>query len=327
MLAHPVVLGCETDRPNAADFGAWRCGLVERIERIRAVPGTAAGRAPFSLQLFDLPVEGKPRLRWAETGRAIAMIEAGSTASGVARSATRRWRTNTSQFGRRGEREVERHGELLRRTSRAASRHATGRRHHSSRNIAIGPGFGARRYCDLGGAADPSGDTTRSGEQERQGRTRRSGDAASPVPTCPATAQAASVRFRLSVQAQWKRAAVVETNLGEARDDWALSRHRAPAGTSPQPRAGTDRPTSLCHLASMHSRASTPDLPQLPKRSSRQLVFELLACPRTAASTVRELLGYCVRSASRCWCACRGRLRRSTTLPAAACGPLLPAAG
>ena len=81
MLAHPVVLGCETDRLDAADFEASRdAGLAERIERIRA---DARARPPaerhFSLQLFDLSrLKASLGWRWAEQrGRAIAMIEAG----------------------------------------------------------------------------------------------------------------------------------------------------------------------------------------------------------------------------------------------------------
>ena len=69
MLAHPVVLGCEADRLNAAALEASRdAGLVERIERIRA---DARARPPAerhcSLQLFDLSrLKASLGWRWAE---------------------------------------------------------------------------------------------------------------------------------------------------------------------------------------------------------------------------------------------------------------------
>ena len=304
MLAHPVVLGCETDRLDAADFEASRdAGLAERIERIRA---DARARPPAerhcSLQLFDLSrLKASLGWRWAEQrGRAIAMIEAGldrETASHDLRLDD----GDTRYFAVRspGERRaVERHGELLAADVTARLRGTL-------------PGGAIIRVATLPLEPDSAlADIATGAELRTRLETlTRSGEAgeAGPHTTIPVTLRARfqpvlQLRkrlvsaFRLSVQAgNGSGAAVVETNLGEARDDWAL---KVAIGLLQEPCRSREPalivPLHYATLASMHSRDQyARHCRQLPKRSSRQLVFELLGLPEELPQArVRELLGY-----------------------------------
>jgi hypothetical protein len=304
MLAHPIGLDREALRLPVAGHGtSGDDALTERIERIRAA---ARSRQPaerhFSLQLFDL-TRLKARLgwRWAEQrGRAIAMIEAG-----LAREMTpadlHLDNGDTRYFAVRvasERRDIERHAELL-----AAD--------VTARLCGTIPGGAIIRVVTL--TFDPdaklAGIATVAALLARLEALGHGGELAAAAPRAtPPTDLRARFRpvlqlrkrlvsaYRLTAQASDGQAGeTLEGAFGEALDDWALLQA---VGLLQGPRHSREPalivPVHYPTLASMRSRdLYAQHCRQLSRRSSRQLIFELLDLPvELAQARTRELLGY-----------------------------------
>ena len=304
MLAHPIGLDREALRLPVAGHGtSGDEALAERIERIRAA---ARSRQPaerhFSLQLFDLTrLKAGLGWRWAEQrGRAIAMIEAG-----LAREMTpadlHLDNGDTRYFAVRAaseRREIERHAELL-----AAD--------VTARLCGTIPGGAIIRVVTLPFDPDAklAGIATVAALLARLEALGHGGELAAAAPRAtPPTDLRARFRpvlqlrkrlvsaYRLTAQASDGQAGeTLEGAFGEALDDWALLQA---VGLLQGP--GHSREPALIvpvHYPTLASRRSrdlySQHCRQLPRRSSRQLIFELLDLPvELAQARTRELLGY-----------------------------------
>ena len=302
MVAHSTVLDRNADRRNRDErLERRRHGGAHRVRAGgRARP--AVRGAPLRLQVFDL-ARLKARLGWSwpeQRGRAIAMIEAG-----LAREATpcdlRLYNGDARYFAVRaaGERRsAQRQSELLAAdvTVRLCGTIPGG----AIIRVATVPLDPAAALTGVATAAEllaclealaDGGDAAAHGPQ-----------AALPTGLQPRFRPILQLRkrlvsaYRLTAQATDGRSAVaLEADLGEALDEWAL---REIIALLREPRRAGEPalvvPVHYATLASMRSRDFySLRSRQLPRRSSRQVVFELLGLPEGLPQTrVRELLGY-----------------------------------